>query len=170
MRLLLLLLVAVGMMSCSPATVKYDYDREASFSNYKTYRWLQIRRNQSDAPMGRGTSLLEKHIRQAVDKELAEKGYRLVQERDVDFLVAFHAGVREKIDVTRYGYGSWRRPWQAVTVRRYKEGTLVLDVIDREKKQLVWRSWGSSVVNDPAKRDELIREAVHKMLAKFPPK
>jgi hypothetical protein len=53
-------------------------------------------------------------------------------------------------------------------VYSYKQGTLILDIVDRSGQELVWRGVGSGVLDrtDPT-RNLLI--AVEKVLAEFPP-
>ena len=52
-------------------------------------------------------------------------------------------------------------------------GTLVIDVADSAKKEVVWRGMGVKEVDVQAKaekRDKNISEAVKKILSNFPPK
>ena len=58
------------------------------------------------------------------------------------------------------------------TVRTYTEGTLILDVIDREKNELVWRGSASKTIDEmdsPEQRVSTIEAAVEKLLKDFPP-
>ena len=43
--------------------------------------------------------LVDERIRDAVERELAAKGYRRVQDRSPDFYVAFYVSVEDKLDV-----------------------------------------------------------------------
>jgi hypothetical protein len=116
--------------------------------------------------------LMTKRIRRAVESELSAKGYQLIEDGKSDFLVAFHTGVKNKVDVTTYGYryGRWGRySGSVVEVDRYKEGTLIVDIIDSNEKELVWRGWATGAVQNPDKAQETISNAVTKLLAKFPP-
>jgi hypothetical protein len=47
-------------------------------------------------------------------------------------------------------------------------GTLIIDIVDAEKKSLVWRGTAVGVV-EPGRTMEQINETVKKMLANFPP-
>ena len=52
-------------------------------------------------------------------------------------------------------------------------GTLVIDMADAKKNQLVWRGMGVKEVNTqakPEKRDKSINEAVKKIFKNYPPK
>ncbi|MCB0295435.1 MAG: DUF4136 domain-containing protein [Calditrichae bacterium] len=165
-RLWLAAILMALLAGCSPVSVKYDYDPGAAFGSYKTYSWIKQRIHETDAPAGKGSQMVQL-VQQAVDRELAAKGFERTESPVSDFKLAFHTGVQDKIDVNLYGYGYWRRHAE---VRRYKEGTLVLDVVDSGQNQLVWRGWGTSVLGDPSRMAEKIDQAVNKILEKFPPK
>jgi hypothetical protein len=56
--------------------------------------------------------------------------------------------------------------------RTYDEGTLLIDVLEPGSQRLLWRGVGRAEVHrisDPAKREERLREAVAKILERFPP-
>src|ERR1700730_5128065 len=47
--------------------VRFDYDRSANFSAYKTYEWVDYK------PVQIGDELMDRDIKRAVDAQLAEK-------------------------------------------------------------------------------------------------
>jgi hypothetical protein len=98
-----------------------------------------------------------------VGRELAAKGLREV-ESGGDMLVSYHAGVNAKTDFQQTGYFG-----RNVTVRQYKEGTLVLDLADGRSQQLVWRGTAEGEVTKPGGSTEQLDKAVAKMFAGFPP-
>ena len=65
----LLCLGAVGYAQ----DVRFDYDRSANFSFYKTYQWVDYKEVQI------GDQLLDRDIKRAVDEQLAGKGLRRVE-------------------------------------------------------------------------------------------
>ena len=88
-------------------------------------------------------AITENRVRRAVDNSLSAGGYRKLESGTPDFLVAWQAAIEGKVDVTMvngyYGYG-YRRwgAWGAGPMdREYDEGTLILDVIDAESRELV---------------------------------
>ena len=61
-------------------------------------------------------------------------------------------------------------------MRRYEEGTLLIDFVDARTKQLIWRGWAVGVIenvgiiaSDPEKAEKKISSAVRKILEHFPP-
>jgi hypothetical protein len=55
------------------------------------------------------------------------------------------------------------------SVRQYREGTIIIDVVDRAKDQLVWRGWMTSRNRDGNFDEAEINRAVNQILARFPP-
>ena len=58
------------------------------------------------------------------------------------------------------------------TVNEWTEGTLVIDVIDRENDILIYRAIAESKIQeniDPQERTERINDGVSRMMADFPP-
>ena len=107
-----------------------------------------------------------------VDAELMERGYRKVNAGKPDFLIAWHIGAQDKVNVERYGYRYGPRGrWYGtnVQVHHYKEGTLILDFVDPEEKQLVWRSTAVGSMRYFTKGEREVQSSVHEMLKKFPP-
>jgi hypothetical protein len=167
-RFLALLMLA----GCGPMIdVRADYDMSADFARLRTYAWLQ---RPSDAPGDPriNNDLLDSRVHAAVNEELHAKGYTESTETP-DFRVTYHVILKEKLYPTAYGYGPGS--WQAAAVRgaTYEEGMLLLDLVDGTTNELVWRGSAQAGIDPsrgPQERTELIRAAVHRMLAAFPPK
>ncbi|MBN1163646.1 MAG: DUF4136 domain-containing protein [Candidatus Krumholzibacteriota bacterium] len=167
----LCLVLAAAFTACSSIMVKTDYDQEVDFSVYQTYSWIQHRKQSTNRMMK--DPLIRKHIMSAVERELEEKGLRRVETESADLLVAFHIGSRKKVDVTHYHYryGRWgHRRGHDVMVHKYREGTLILDFVDRGDKELIWRGWASGVLHGRENIAEDIDNSVQKVLEKYPPR
>ena len=170
-------LVALALAGCLQVTVTTDHDPAANFGALHTYAWRPGPQQGMGDPRFDST-LIDRRVRAAIERVLASKGYRAAAPGTTpDFLVGYHAVVRQKTSVQTinrwYGYrvGVWRGP--ETYVRDYDEGTLLIDVIDPATMQLLWRGSGTGVV-DPLssaeKREERINEAVERILADFPPR
>jgi hypothetical protein len=170
-----LFLVSFLLPGCSSLTVNHDFDPDANFAAYRTYVWADQRPSSSDAGAG-ANDLIAQRIRRAVDAELQKEGLTRV-ENNPDLLVAFHTGVKDKINVTDWGYtyGDYYWGWggRQIDVYQYQQGTLVVDLIERSSKELVWRGWAQKTVDEnpsPQKIDRTIQDAVKKMFQRYPPK
>jgi len=167
----LIALFFIGLsVSCSPIYgVSYDYNRDADFKHLRTHGWLPV------PDKANLNSLDLERIKKAVDVELQTKGLKMATDNP-DFLVAGHLVKKDKVNVTNwgYGYGHYGRYWGpgGVNVYQYEEGSLILDFVDAESKDLIWRGVAKADFDDattPEKRDKLIKEAVQKILKNFPP-
>ena len=174
--------VALLAIGCAPSvSVKQDYDKEANFAALKTYDWMQpptTAVGSVKAALERNT-LLDKRVRTSISEQLAAKGYRQ-DSANPDFYVVYHTGVEDKVNVTDWGYSyagygryyGYGAP-SNIDVYQYKEGTLIVDVIDAKAKQLVWRGFATGTVNPDAKqeqREKKLNDAIARMMAQFPPK
>jgi hypothetical protein len=81
--------------------------------------------------------------------------------------------VKEQTSVEGYGYGygpGWRWSWADKDAQMnsvlQKSGTLVVDLVDARRNQLVWR--GIAVDALDGRKDSRIRKGVARMFAKFP--
>ncbi|HMA76061.1 MAG TPA: DUF4136 domain-containing protein [Candidatus Krumholzibacteriaceae bacterium] len=157
------------LSSCSTIRVKTDFDRGADFSLYKTYRWIPENKIKPRNRMMKD-ELIRKHVHSAVEREMAKMGFIKAGRSKADLLITYYIGTKRKVDGTRYGYGGWRRFHnRPVSVRKYKEGTLILDFVDAGNKQLVWRGWASSVFHGRENSAEDIAESVERLLREYPP-
>ncbi len=172
------LLVSLLSIACSSMSFNHDWDRDADFASYRTYAWL----DQSNDPASgnaqlarRQNSLLTKRVRTAADVELGQKGLTINTDSP-DLLLVFHTGLQDKVNVTdygyRYSYDYWGWGGRNIDVYQYTEGTLIIDMIDRNTHELVWRGSATATMDEQAssqKREETIAKAVMGILEKYPP-
>jgi hypothetical protein len=158
------------MLGCAFAQkVETDFNHQANFSKYKTYSWKEVKV---------AKSLWDARIKNAVDAQLATKGWTQVASGGDAAIVAIATTHTEKTLQTVYDGmgGGWR--WRGfggmadatTTEQEYKEGTLVVDVYDAETKQLIWRGSAEDTVSDkPQTNEKNLDKAAVKMFNKFPP-
>ncbi len=178
MRNLLLMLVcfsALIAVGCSSVTINYDYDSEVDFSKYKNFAWMAPNVAVGDARAARHeNTLFYKRFRNAMDSQLGAKGYK-VDADDPHFVIVYHLGVEDRVDVTNWGYsyGPYWGPWGSnVDVYHYQEGTLIVDFIDYDTKQLIWRGTAQKALSsrpDPDRAEAMIADIVERLLRNFPP-
>jgi hypothetical protein len=179
-RALCLLILAVTLSACNAFKVKTDYDPTADFSSFKTFAFA------GPADINKGgiydNSLTRKRIESAVVRELTGKGLRQVGlDEPQDLLVHYWVGIQDKqrlestgptVGVSRYpgGYGWGAGYGGGVTTYEYKEGTLILDLIEPAKKQLVWRATMVGTLEDSA-QDNIERgnKAIAEAFESYPP-
>jgi len=175
--LLPILIISTLILSCTTITVKTDFDLGQDFSKYKTYRFT-MKKIPGDAL--EDNDLLKNRVRSSIEKSLKEKGFVLENATEVDFIVVAHAGVKGQMQETNWGgaqgYG-WYDPWYGAgggrtDVTYYEQGTLIIDMVDHEKKMLVWRGIAQGIVqtySDPEEQQENLNDTVKEILNTFPP-
>lgn len=158
--------------SCSTMNVTTNYDEQADFKQFKTFSFAPPK-DQSDRPSAVHNRLFTKEMLQEIRPIMERKGFQEAAAReDADLLVVFYAMIKNKRDFVppSYRVGRWGRVWATRPghVVRYQEGTLVIDVVDQKKQDLVWQGVGKGVLDrsDPAAN---LVGGVEKVLEKFPP-
>ncbi len=180
-KLLLVLVVALGLTACAsePPKPVLDYNPDYDFYQIKTYAFAPGKSVGAD-------SLVGSRVEMAVEEEMTAKGIKLVDADKADILVRFMLMAQNKQDIRTYdrhygggayrcyrcGYGSGYRTTTEVQVKNYTEGTLVIDLADPKMDRVVWHAISKRKVvksRTPEERDALVKEVVGGMFAEFPP-
>lgn len=196
-----LLVTAAALLAltagCGPGiNVKSDYNPEVDFTTLRTFAWLPLAAETGDPRAD--SPILAGRVRRATVAELKAKGFReVLPQNSPDFYVTYQAVIDHKLSVRStpmyaggmgmgyagYGYRGWGgRAWGGpvgyagtqTSVKQYDKGTLILDVIDRERDDLIWRGSGQAKLKKADKRsskerDQAAAEAVREILKDFPP-
>src|SRR5438270_5462184 len=141
--------------------VRYNFDKQADFSQFKTYKWVAIK--------GAATvsDLVDKQIKDAVDAELATKGLTKVDTDDANLFIGYQPSVSEEKQFNSYssgwGYGpGWGGGWYGgmgsttttgSTTTIYK-GQLALDMYNSAAHDLVWRGVVTKTIDAKAKPEK----------------
>ena len=188
MRSLQLSSLAVGFVAAallagcaSQPKVLSDYDKSADFARYRTFGFV----TQVGADSTEFRSLAVQTMQAAATRQMEMRGY--TRSDTPDLVINFTGKIEEKADVESipapyygpgwgyggfYGapYGGWGAGGTQVTTRRYNVGTLVMDIVDREKRQAVFQGSVSDVVTKEmmANREAAITGAVNRIFASYP--
>ncbi len=167
-----LLFLAVGMTSCSTVKVASDYDQKVDFNQYKSFAFFKPGIDKAEI-----SDLDKKRILRAIEEEMMSKGFTKSEEPDL--LVSIFTKTKENINIYQdnrfgYGYGWGWYPWYwgtgYNTVNTTSEGTLYIDLIDSEGKELVWQGMGTAALaKEVNKKQERISEIVEKIFENYPP-
>jgi hypothetical protein len=119
-------------------------------------------------------SIANSALRDTITQALVGRGY-ILNERFADVDVAIYASAHQKLDVTLwdYGYPYWpRSEWSnqhAKRVTEYTEGTVIVDVLLRRSRELVWRGMGTAVLSEDPQADvKELQKAAIAVIKKFP--
>jgi Domain of unknown function (DUF4136) len=179
LRLVGCLAVIISAWSCEPAfKVSSDYDKNVDFKQYKTFS-LYTAEGINDAI----SKLNQDRIFAAIRSEMVKKGFQEATSAP-DVLVNTIAILKDRVSVSSntnyYGYGGSYRPYYwggtgssgytTYDVNHYKDGSLIIDVIDAETKKLIWQGVGNKEIDAPIKDpDTKIPKAVASIMSTFPP-
>jgi len=162
---LLVSALIILMNGCSSYQVKVDADPDSEFSRYETFGWLNTSKK-IEAFNRIENDRLTQLVQNAVDRIMVEKGYQKMKEGDPDMVLTFYAGVKGPIEVDDegYTYGKWFDRGKAID----QEGVLMVDIIDNERRVLIQRARGGTIVDDPDTAGEIVEKMIRKMFDDFP--
>jgi hypothetical protein len=162
-------LAAIGLAQ----DVHYNFDNEANFAKYKTYKWVEI-------PGGvKLDELIVRQLTSAMEAGLASKGLSKVDADTADVYVGYQAAVTQERQIDMYGTGGfrmgprWGGGMATATTTTLLIGSVSLDIYDVGTKQLVWRGVATKTIDQnakPDKRQKNIQKGVTKLLKNYPPK
>lgn len=149
-------------------SVTHDLDRAANFSKFKTYTWV------------RGTNLNDelnhRRIMRAVEAQLTARGFSKVETTaNPDVLVAYHASFDRDLEINASGWGGYRFAGPRTGSARVEGivvGTLAIDVVDAQTKNIVWRGMATKELDakaSPEKKEKNINKAAEKIFKNYPP-
>lgn len=164
-------LLALSMTGCSSGlTVRSDEDPGAEFGRYQTWNFFD--------PMGieggYNSPVFGELFREAITREMTERGYRLTENPDLLINVTIRSD--DKVKMTSYTtpymsgayygrpggatYGSAVGVGVGVGSRATKttEVSVFIDLVDREKRQISWQ--GVAVTDASDKVAQQLRDAI----------
>ena len=173
-----LLLAGVAMAQ----DVRYNYEKSADFTKYKTYKWVEMKTSDKDA-------MVDSQIRSTIEAELATKGLTKSESDNADLYVGYQVAINTEKQVNTFssdfGYGGGWGPYgryggmggmgsttSTSTSTTLYVGSLQLDFYDVSTKQAVFRAVGTKTLDTkakPEKRQKNLAKAVKKMLKSYPP-
>jgi hypothetical protein len=173
---LLCLVWIIFSLSCgSSIKAGYDYNTDVDFSRFKTYNYITFPDNSLM------NEFVLKRTKYYLNQELGSKEMRQSSE-DPDLLIAIHTRVRSKVQVANlgYAYAPQMYYWSSYgyfgtygwEVREYQKGTLVVDFVESQKKEMVWRGVADGSVPEipqTEKIEKIVKQAVREMMKNYPP-
>ena len=163
-----------------PAAPPKDVDRRPVVSRDMISRGESVARES-----GANSEIVRQRVRTAIEQTLSSKGLRQVSDpQAADFLVDYHVAVRrhdvrvERVYPGGYPrlvcgpYGCWESwGWGPPEVSyeniRFREGTVVFDLVKQSNKRLAYRAVGQKPVHRDTFNQGEISEFVHHMLGKL---
>lgn len=166
-------LIAAGCASSGPHT-RIDRDPAADLRSYKSFAFYE------PAP-GRGAryaTLTTQRLRESTRAQLEKQGYVQVappQQPDLRVNVALQVDQKQELRSSPsgaagpHGWRAWSGASQLET-QNYRDGTLVVDLVDARRHALVWRGVAEGRVDAKAMQEPgaAIEAAVAELFEGFP--
>lgn len=173
--LALLVALIAGCATTSPPNTRVDYDKSADFSVYRTYGFPK----ETGTDRGGYSTLVTSYFKSSISTAMEARGYKYSAENP-DLLVNFFMNTRDRTEVRpdlgagyyRYRdglYGSWPLYDRDRTVN-YQVGTINVDIVDAEKKQLIWEGISEGRVTEEslANPKVTVNAVVIELMRKYP--
>jgi len=159
-----LMLVTAGTLAAQD--VRYNSMPGADFSKYHTYKWVNIGGAHPD-------QIMDAEIKQAIDSQLAAKGMTKTDGDKAGLYIGYQTTVQQETQWDVEGsraFGMASGSWTSSTI---SVGTLVLEMYDPARKQLVWTGSATNTIDtgsDHEKHMKKLDKAMAKLLKNYPPK
>ena len=163
---LMVLLVAAAPVVAQQVT--YNFMPGTNFSQYHTYKWVQIPSNVHP------NQIVNQEIIDAINNVLASKGFTLATGKKTDLYVGYQCSVDQERQWNAWGMGGGLR-WGGMgsaTSSTITNGTLAVDFYDPTSQQLIWRGQATNTLNPSGNQEkdmQRLNKAVQKLLKNFPP-
>lgn len=175
-----LALIVLFMAGCA-ASAHIEKDPSFNLSGYKTYNWLK---KQDSA---RNNDFVAQHIKNAVNKELGNMGFRVDNrnpEMLLDYDVLLERGSRRESEPVysqpyfRQFFNPYTRrlgtiyfPSQFMGLQNYQvpvtEGTITLTMIDAASDKTIWQGWATDLVSSRQMTNKEVNNTVKAILKKL---
>lgn len=173
----LLLFVSLSLAGCSPS-LWIDQEPNIAFANYTTYAWNSLEDNVGHTYYNKGN--IDEAVRKSVEKALLQKGFSKVSPEKANVYLDFHVYIEENYFQEAYcptgfygnlGYQPDLSPGPRCEVperqRIYDSGTFVIDMIDKNSGQLVWRASSFDVVANPKELPAILKKRARTMIKRY---
>lgn len=176
-RFLAPLLMGTVVGTAHSAKPQIQWDESYDFDAVSTYQWRD-----TDSPLAASNPLLNEKVMSRIETELTNAGL-MKAEQDPDVYVTYHTTTEEnvRLDSDSYGYGfggyggpgwggwgyAYNGPVSTTTnVVTYDTNTLIVDIVDADRQELVWRASYSRVFSDDAQKAEKQLDSAIEAMAK----
>ena len=181
----LMILVPISLMFFNPVNaetalldVKVRHDKKFDFSQLNNnYQWIKRKDSSRDYYASVDPDINE-YFLSVVNKNLAAKGYQQSFDGSASFGVDYEviiksSGVQNSLEDYSAKVRKKRLSRTSIpslpNIKNMKIGTIILNIMNMETGYLIWIGYAEAVVVDKKNREELIDQAISKMIAEFPP-
>jgi hypothetical protein len=169
-----LLLAAATVCSAGMKADSKSY-AEMDLSAYASYEWSTDQEADSGHPLA-GGSPLDRRLQEIARGILAGRGLAPSSDGEPDLRIKCIAISKEVQNISGVkkdmgGGVTWVGDVGAHGVTAYRQGTLIIELVDAESEERLWAGWASDAlpaVPDPAKVGKKAEKALKKILKQLP--
>ncbi|HEY4883252.1 MAG TPA: DUF4136 domain-containing protein [Myxococcales bacterium] len=173
--------IILALTACASVDVHTTTSPDANLGALHTFNVMPNPKRRSPAAQSTDdpmlvNSITNRALRADLVKGFENRGYAV--SGNPDFVVAYYACAKNKLDVTHWDYGYpfypgwWGPGWgpdDDATVTKYTQGTVIIDVINPSTKELLWRGQGvARVSDDEPQYEQDLWKTITAVLDKFP--
>lgn len=172
--ILIFIITVLSACTQSEYMVRSDHAPDIDFENYETY-YFASRAMSPNTDDFINDADLKTEIRENIKYEMTAKGYDHT-ENDPDLLINFRI-FEDEVEIVGYTQEEIEQYWgtqDIIDIDNMKTynldpGTLMIDIMDNETKQLIWTGYASGIIEDDAfdKSEEALAAAVSKIFADY---
>ena len=160
----------IAASSCAPVHVNTYVPRGLDVARYQTYTWAPEDQLITGDPRLDDNRMFLESLQADVEKRLGARGFTKAPPESATLVLHYHVSVGQNVD--------W--PYRDPIDGRcnncepfiYEVGTLVLDFVDPQTNDLVWRGWADGaiegVINNQDWMEETIDNAVRRIVERLP--
>jgi len=184
MKKVLMLALALGLVLAGSGRafaqdIRYNFDKQADFTKFKTFKWVVIKGGKHV------NDLVDQQIRAAIESELALKGLVRTDADNADLYIGYQAAVDSEKQYnsfdTGWGYGpGYGGGWyggggmssSTTTSTTIYIGQIAVDMYQVSSKSLVWRGNATKTIDTkakPEKQQKNLAKAMTKLFKNYPP-
>jgi len=172
----LFLFLIIPTITQAQNLVSYNKSDDVDFSKYKTFQIVdfEVKNIPEFEPKKEGLDLLLAEI----GKQMTLRGYQKVT-NDPDLIINIGINITAEVqtretdfrtDAPRYmGQRSYHWEAEEVVVRKYTEGTVTLDLVDKKENELIWQAVSKGTLSKKREKNKKkIIKATQKLFKKYP--
>ena len=173
-RIVLLVMIVLGCGASATVgqEASFNFDRDADFAKFKSYKWIAIRSAQQV------DEITARQITFVIDAELSKKGLLKTDSENADLYIGYQAALSRQTRWSAYrtdwGYGPrWDTGTSTTTQETLDAGQLDLDMYAPGQRRLVWRGAVTKAIDikvNPDKSEKKLQKCAEKLLENYPPK
>jgi len=167
--------LAIAVAGTAGMKVESEGRAGLDLSRYETYSWRAADNVESGAAAAEGTRLAAR-LEEIGDEKMKEVGFKKGAAGETDLVIRYRGIPLDMISVENIQQGDWENvSWigdsGASAATSYRQGALLIEVLDGETDEQLWAGWAKDALEMTASREKIeakAEKAMKKILKQFP--